>query len=145
MITLVSANSYVTYMSDNYIYLTSTQWLADAQITKIHKIFVSRSRMIPMADGQVNGYVNNQFSMDEYNNFLRVASTETGITGVPSNNVFVLDKTLNVVGTLRNIAPTETIFSARYVDTRLYLVTFRRIDPFFVIDLTNPTSPQILG
>jgi inhibitor of cysteine peptidase len=132
-------------MSEQYIYLTSTKYIADAQITSIHKIFVSKSKIIPMADGQVNGYVNNQFSLDEYNGTLRIATTETEITGVPTNNVFCLDKYLNVIGSLGNIALNETIFSARYVDKRLYLVTFRRIDPFFVIDLSDHTHPSILG
>lgn len=98
-----------------------------------------------MADGKVDGFVNNQFWMDEYNGTLRVATTETGITGIPSNNVFCLDRFLTVVGSLRNIAINETIQSARYTDTRLYLVTFRRIDPFFVINVANPSSPSILG
>jgi len=59
--------------------------------------------------------------------------------------VFCLDSYLKTIGTLRNIAINETIFSARYLEKRLYLVTFRRIDPFFVIDLSNPKSPAILG
>jgi uncharacterized secreted protein with C-terminal beta-propeller domain len=132
-------------MSETNIYLTGTRYLADTQITSIHKIFVSRSRIIPMADGQVEGTVNNQFSMDEYNGTLRIATTERGITGQPSNSVFCLNRTLKVIGTLRNIAVGETIFSARYVDKRLYLVTFRQIDPFFVIDLSNHSAPAILG
>jgi len=119
--------------------------MADAQSTIIHKIYVSKSKIIPMADGSVSGYINNQFSLDEYNGTLRIATTETGITGIPSNSVFCLDTYLNIIGTLRNIAINETIFSARYADTRLYLVTFRRIDPFFVIDLSNHKFPKILG
>lgn len=125
--------------------MTGTQYLADTQKTTIHKIFVQKSLIIPFADGKVDGSLNNQFSLDEYNGTLRVATTETGISGQPTNSVFCLDKKLLTIGTLRNIAVGETIFSARYVDTRLYLVTFRQIDPFFVIDLANQTNPQILG
>jgi inhibitor of cysteine peptidase len=57
-----------------------------------------------MTDGSLTGYIKNQFSLDEYNGALRIATTETGITGIPSNNVFCLDSNLNIIGSLRNIA-----------------------------------------
>ena len=106
VINVLTLNTYILYMSKKNIYLTSTEWLADAQVTKIHKIFVSRSSIIPMADGSVTGYLRNQFSLVEYNGILRVTTTETGITGTTSNNVFCLDTKLNEIGSLRNIAPT---------------------------------------
>ncbi|MDH5780656.1 MAG: beta-propeller domain-containing protein, partial [Candidatus Bathyarchaeota archaeon] len=37
------------------------------------------------------------------------------------------------------------IYSARFMGDRCYLVTFRQIDPFFVIDLSTPTEPEVLG
>ena len=80
--------------------------------------------------------------MDEHAGVLRIATTE-GFSD--SNNVFCLDHMLEIVGELRGIAPNERIFSARYVDTRLYMVTFRQIDPFFVINLTDHTQPEVLG
>jgi hypothetical protein len=55
--------------------LTAAKYIADGQQTSIRKIFVSRSRIIPCADGLVQGTVNNQFSLDEYNGVLRVATT----------------------------------------------------------------------
>lgn len=104
IVSVLSQNTYILYMSERHIYLTSTLWLAETQKTSIHKIFVLNNKIIPMADGKVDGYINNQFWMDEYNGTLRVATTETGITGIPSNNVFCLDRFLTVVGSLRNIA-----------------------------------------
>jgi uncharacterized secreted protein with C-terminal beta-propeller domain len=61
------------------------------------------------------------------------------------NNVFVLDAGMKTIGSLTHIAEQEKIYSARFIGDRLYLVTFRRIDPFFVIDLSAPASPKILG
>ena len=61
------------------------------------------------------------------------------------NNVYVLDENLKVVGELEDLAPGESIFSARFIENRLYLVTFIRIDPLFVIDLSVPSQPRVLG
>lgn len=52
---------------------------------------------------------------------------------------------LNPYGSLTGIAPTEEIKSARYVRKRCYLVTFRQVDPFFVISLRDHRNPTILG
>ena len=61
------------------------------------------------------------------------------------NNVYVLDDDLKIVGKLEAIAPDERIYSTRFIGERLYMVTFKRIDPLFVIDLSNPSNPEILG
>ena len=142
MISLIIENAHQIYMSEKSIYLTFTRYLNRSRSTVIHKVFVQDGYMIPFADGVVSGSVNNQFSMDEHAGVLRIATTE-GFSD--SNNVFCLDHMLEIVGELRGIAPNERIFSARYVDTRLYMVTFRQIDPFFVINLTDHTQPEVLG
>jgi uncharacterized secreted protein with C-terminal beta-propeller domain len=61
------------------------------------------------------------------------------------SKVTVLDKNLAVTGTLPDIAPGEKIYAARFMGDRLYLVTFRQTDPFFVIGLADPRHPVILG
>ena len=61
------------------------------------------------------------------------------------NNVYVLDGKMSTIGSLTHIAEQETIYSTRFIGDRLYMVTFKRIDPFFVIDLANPETPKILG
>jgi uncharacterized secreted protein with C-terminal beta-propeller domain len=86
--------------------------------------------------------------MDEYNNNLRLATTSSIYT--PSgqytyNNVYVLDGKMSTIGSLTHIAEQETIYSTRFIGDRLYMVTFKRIDPFFVIDLAKPETPKILG
>ncbi|HEX7627455.1 MAG TPA: beta-propeller domain-containing protein, partial [Candidatus Methanoperedens sp.] len=64
---------------------------------------------------------------------------------VQYNNVYVMDKNLKVAGKLEEIAPDEKIYSTRFLGNRLYMVTFKRMDPLFVIDLSDATSPKILG
>ncbi|HQN92313.1 MAG TPA: beta-propeller domain-containing protein, partial [Methanoculleus sp.] len=120
----------------------------DQSTTAIHKIAVNNGAITCTARGEVPGYLNNQFAMDEYNNNLRVATTSDVYTSRGSyeyNNVFVLDSGMKTIGELTHIAEQETIYSTRFMGDRLYMVTFKRIDPFFVIDLSTPTNPKILG
>lgn len=85
-----------------------------------------------------------QYSMDEdASENLRIVTAVDGQT--QSTAVTVLNSLGKVVGTLTNIAPDENFQSARFIGNRLYLVTFEQIDPFFVIDLSNASSPKILG
>jgi len=100
--------------------------------------------------GQVSvpGHVLNQFSMDEYNGYFRIATT-SGNTwdskNPSSNNVYVIDGGMKVVGRLEGLAKGESIYSARFMGNRGYLVTFKKIDPLFVVDLSVPTDPKVLG
>jgi len=89
----------------------------------------------------------NQYSMDEFGKRFRVATTSEyyGSQGITTaNNVYVLDDSLIIIGGLEKVAPEESIYSARFMGEKLYLVTYQRIDPFFVIDLSGDT-PKVLG
>lgn len=115
--------------------------------TVIHRISIDGPLMRYEAKGEVPGNLHNQFSMDEYDSRLRVATTtdyESQDSTPRSNGVYTLDLSLDVVGALEGVAPGESIFSARFMGERLYLVTFQQVDPFFVIDLSGD-APQILG
>jgi len=116
--------------------------------TIIHKISIDEDKIEYVAKGSVPGRLLNQFSMDESKDRFRVATTTEYYIQhqgtVRSNAVYVLDDQLNIVGGLDEIAPDESIFSAKFMGDRLYLVTFQQIDPFFVIDLSTDT-PKILG
>jgi len=116
--------------------------------TIIHKISIDEDKIEYVAKGSVPGRLLNQFSMDQSGDRFRVATTTEYYTQyqgtVRANAVYVLDEQLNIVGGLDQIAPDESIFSARFIGDRLYLVTFQQIDPFFVIDLSTDT-PKILG
>ena len=120
----------------------------DTRKTIIHKIAIDEEKIKYVAKGEVPGRLLNQFSMDQSGDRFRVATTTEIYTQyegtIRSNAVYVLDEKLDIVGQLEDIAPEESIFSARFMGDRLYLVTFQQIDPFFVIDLSSDT-PKILG
>ncbi|MFA6992727.1 MAG: beta-propeller domain-containing protein, partial [Candidatus Gracilibacteria bacterium] len=98
--------------------------------------------------GEVPGHVLNQFSMDEYSGNFRVATTvgEVWNEGQKSkNNLYILDDDLKIVGKIEDLAPGEKIYSARFIGKRVYMVTFKKVDPLFVIDLSVPDKPKVLG
>ena len=116
--------------------------------TIIHRFAIERGAIDYRAMGEVPGHLLNQFSLDEYEGNLRVATTVEGWTregSVQYNNVYVLDPAMRTIGTLEHIAPDERIYAARFAGDRLYLVTFKQVDPLFVIDLSDPKHPGILG
>lgn len=120
--------------------------------TVLTKIEVDKKKITIKATGKIFGSLNNQFSMDEYDNVLRVATTLnqrwssfTSNVEESSNNVFTLDKNLNMLDSKTGIAKTERIFSTRFIQDKLYMVTFRQVDPFFVIDLKDPENINVLG
>ncbi len=98
-----------------------------------------------ISKSEVDGSVLNQFSMDEYDGYFRIATTDYNSSSQQSNNMFVLDKNMKTVGKITNIAPDERIYSVRFMGKRAYMVTFKQVDPLFAIDLSNPTAPKILG
>ena len=96
--------------------------------------------------GSVFGYIPNPFSINEYDGNLRVATMNSGSWSAEKHSsVHVLDENMKLIGSLNGIAPDENIYSSRFVGDKLYLVTFKQIDPFFVIDLSNPKNPTVLG
>ncbi len=117
--------------------------------TAIYKFSLQGGSVEFRCRGEVKGQLLNQFSMDEYEGYFRVATTSRGfmLSRAPAtrNNIYVLDRDLKVTGRLEGLAPTERIYSARFMGGRVYLVTFRNIDPLFVIDLKDPAGPKVLG
>lgn len=105
------------------------------------------------ASGTVDGRLLNQFSLGEYNGDLRLATTtghvSRGTSDNPStNSVFVLrqrGRHLDVIGELRGLGLTEDIRSARFVGSRGFVVTFKKTDPLYTIDLSNPARPRVGG
>jgi len=114
--------------------------------TELYKFDLENGNINFSAKGSVPGRVLNQFSMDAYDGNYRIATT-TGETwdNTSTNNLYVLDENMLLIGKLEGLAPTERIFSARFVGDRAYLVTFRQVDPFYVIDMADPSSPKVLG
>jgi inhibitor of cysteine peptidase len=154
--TILVGGTSAIYVSQKNIYLTfpDYNWQENETMkTSIQRIMIDKQTITPAASGEVSGYILNQFSMDEHNNHFRIATTTNNFgwrtfaeeEQVSKNNVYVLDMNLNVVGRLEDLAPGEQIYSTRFIGNRCYMVTFRNIDPLFVIDLTHPTSPKVLG
>ncbi len=147
------------YVSENNVFLITTksdyiQPLAGEnygryeQKTIIHKVSVDNGDITYMAQGEVPGQVLNQFSMDEHKGFFRIATTISGYENnrdTSTNNMYVLNENLEIVGKLEGVAPGESIYSVRFMGDRAYMVTFKHVDPLFVIDLQDPSDPHILG
>ncbi len=153
VLTGYSTNMYVS-LNNMYLVAPNTNWYfleEDAnepkQETLVYRIELDKEQVNILSEGTVPGYVLNQFSMDEHDGYFRVATT-TNIwwsSSNATNQVYILDMNLDIVGKLENLAQGEQIYSARFMGDRLYLVTFRNIDPLFVIDLADPTTPTVLG
>ncbi|MCB9809400.1 beta-propeller domain-containing protein [Candidatus Peribacteria bacterium] len=101
------------------------------------------------AKGYAEGSLLNQFSLDEYQGALRVATHINdwdSRQSIQTNNVFTYNASdLTPLGSIRDIAPGESIYSTRFMGEKLYMVTFQQVDPLFVIDLQDPKKPAILG
>lgn len=116
--------------------------------TTVHKLNLTGQKVKYQTSADVAGRVLNQFSMDEHKGYFRIATTShepSQWQESTKNNIFVYDEKLKPVGQLTGLAPGERIYSARFLGERVYLVTFRETDPFFVIDLTYPDQPKTLG
>ena len=130
------------------LYRTNSASTSDQETTILHKISIHTGDVTYIAQGEVPGHILNQFSMDEHNGFFRIATTSGNNWGEgsqTSNNIYILDETLNQVSKIENIAPGESIYAARFLGDRAYLVTFVQVDPLFTIDLSDPYNPRILG
>lgn len=148
-LTMVCGSTTFMYVSNENIYLA----ISYNGETILHSIHIANGQISHAADGRVLGTVLDQFSMDEYAGYFRIATTsqatdlfDTGRRMSPNeNNVYILNANLGLVGKLEHLAPGETMHSARFVESVCYLVTFRKIDPFFSIDLSDPHAPRVIG
>jgi len=123
--------------------------------TEVYKFSLNHENIQYEAKAKVPGTIINQFAMDEYDynmdgygNYFRIATTKGQTldeSNPSSNNLYVLNNNMEQVGSIENIAPGESIKSVRFMGDKAYVVTFLQIDPLFVISLTDPTHPVILG
>lgn len=138
-------NLYITKSSSPYYYREGSSGNETTTVVKFH---LDNGQISSAGSGKVPGHLLNQFSMDEHDGYFRIATTVGSLwdTKNPStSNVYVLDEDMDTVGSLEGLAPGEKIYSTRFMDSRLYMVTFKKVDPLFVIDLSNPRSPKVLG
>ncbi|MCX7708743.1 MAG: beta-propeller domain-containing protein, partial [Clostridia bacterium] len=117
--------------------------------TLVYKFSLTTDTVTYLCKGEVPGTILNQFSMDENGRYFRIATTRSApwrsnMVGL-ENNVYVLNDMLSITGKLENLAPGEKIYSVRFMGDRGYVVTFKTVDPLFVIDLKDAANPKVLG
>jgi uncharacterized secreted protein with C-terminal beta-propeller domain len=155
----------VVYASDRSLYVATQGWTPmpatpgaeppGRSFTTIHRFATDAPDSTAYrASGQVPGYLLNQFSLSEHGGVLRTATTDepawwTGGTGTESqSHVTVLDErdgALRKVGQVGGLGRGERIFAVRFIGPAGYVVTFRQIDPLYVVDLERPSQPVVRG
>jgi len=130
------------YVSNNNIYYYETRWAYTDrnEATTIRKIAYDNGELTALAQETIDGYINDSFSIDEYEGNLRVI-----VTVGETNSVYVLDEELEVIGKIEGLAEEERVYSARFMGATAYFVTFYETDPLFTVDFSNPKDPKIIG
>jgi uncharacterized secreted protein with C-terminal beta-propeller domain len=129
-------NALASYIKENKRELTTT-----------HLVKIDVSAGVVEESGEVPGELLNQFSLDASDGNLRVATTVGEEFGEDrsANDVYVLDNNLEITGSVKDLGLTERIYSVRFMEDTAYVVTFRQIDPFYVLDLSDPQDPEMRG
>ena len=167
------------YMNESGIYVLGSRWTDTVPRTYKESVYTVEEHLNTSeteiwrfdfseglklsASGKVPGYLESQFSADEYQGYLRLVTTrndyayriysdeEFGFTNYKyedreqTNGLYVLDADLAVVGKVENLAPGERVYSARFDGPIGYFCTFRNVDPLFAVDVSDPTAPVVLS
>ncbi len=148
------------YASKDNIYLTQHKYIysidreADLYLphykrkTNIYKFSIADGKITYQTEGDVDGTALNQFSMDEYKGDFRIATSTGNMwdgNNKSKNHLFILNKELKVISSVKDLAEGETIYSVRFNGDRVYMVTFKRVDPLFVIDASDRLNPKAVG
>jgi len=140
----VMGSAQTMYMSYNAVYAVRPDYSSNENKLDVYKFDITAGGISFAAVGSVDGYIENQYAMDEYNGYFRIATTAWG-ENATSNAVYVLDKDMALAGAVKNLAPGERIYSVRFIGNTGYIVTFKQVDPLFVIDLSDPHNPTVKG
>ena len=134
------------YCNDHNLYVTSAEYDNETgtYYTRIVRAALSGTDVKFNKTARVRGYAVNQFAMDEKDGYFRIATTSDR-DGMDVNNLFVLDSDLKEAGSVTGFARNESIKSVRYFGDRAYVITYKAIDPLFIIDLSDPKDPEIEG
>lgn len=129
------------YVSNENIYYYDTVWdYVNGEQTTIRRISYKDGVLEAGAQGKVDGYINDSYSIDEYDGYLRIVLTDGSV-----NDVRILNMDLEEVGAIENLAKDETVRSARLMGDTGYFVTFEQTDPLFSVDFSDPENPEIIG
>ncbi len=158
----ISANVQGIYATQNNFYIgasTSQVWEGFNSFTAIHK-FALDDELSYRSSGFVQGSLgwrDASFRMHEYDDLLHVVSTTRDENWSPVHHLSVLRDSettdeMEVISQIPNEnrpdaigKPNEDIYAVRFLEDKAYVVTFERIDPLYIIDLSNPEDPQITG
>lgn len=156
------------YVSEENIYITESCYgEGDVSQASIRKVSYHGGTLEGVAQTKVGGTLNDSFSIDEYNGYLRLvttvtpsgdgngimpffsddsaSSTDAASTEDVTNSLYILDEDLNITGQINDIAKEEQVYSARFMGDIGYFVTFKQVDPLFSVDLSDPAAPEIIG
>ena len=160
--TAVMAPGDTVYASTESLYVATTRWVESEAFedddwqdawrdrrTSVHRFDITGTEADYEASGEVLGVTHNQFSLSEHDGHLRIVTTVGGPWGDESESQVRVLRTdgdrMTEVGTIGDIGRGEQVQSVRFVGDVGYVVTFRQIDPFYTIDLSDPANPTILG
>ena len=152
----------VVYASASSLYVATERWSDGADTdgsevdTQIHRFDISDPRSTDyVASGRVSGYMLGQWSMSEHEGVLRVASTtsppwladgsQQGESESYVTELVTDGDRLRSVGRVGGIGRGEDIYAVRLIGDSGYVVTFRQVDPLYVLDLSDPTAPRAVG
>ena len=127
------------YVSNDNIYWYETRWSEKTE-TVIKRMSYKEGKLKAEASGKVDGYINDSFSIDEYDGYLRVVTTDD-----ETNGLYILDSKMKEVGSITGLAEGEQVYSARLLGDTGYFVTYEQTDPLFSVDLSDPKNPEIIG
>ncbi|HEX6683965.1 MAG TPA: beta-propeller domain-containing protein [Candidatus Limnocylindrales bacterium] len=119
--------------------------------TDLFQFDITKPKPVYVAAGRVPGWLLNQYSLSEHDKVLRVATTQSPpwrTNEKSSSSVYTLRQeggTLKQIGEVGGLGKGERIYAVRFVGTVGYVVTFRRTDPLYTLDLGDPAKPKVLG
>ncbi len=134
------------YCTADTLYVGMYDRKYEEQKTNIFSFSLDGTNVAYKASGAVKGQFLNQFCFDEYKGVLRVATNNYDYTADKDvSSIYILNKDLQLIGKLEDLAFDEQIKSVRFMGDTGYVVTFRNTDPLFTLDLSDPTAPKVLG
>jgi uncharacterized secreted protein with C-terminal beta-propeller domain len=160
------AEGQTIYASNDNLYVATSPWMAwpatrweegqdknDKLTTQLHMFDISDPATATyIASGEVEGVLHSQWSMDEYDGILRVVTTDEnpwwGSSEVPDSAVITMQRRgedLVQIGSVDGLGKNERVYAVRFIEDKGYVVTFRQVDPLYVVDLSDPSNPEVKG
>jgi len=160
------AEGQTIYASNESLYVATSPWMAwpatrweegqdknEKLTTQLHMFDISDPKTATyVASGEVEGTLLSQWSMDEYEGTLRVVTTDEnpwwGSSDVPDTAVITMQRMgdeLVQVGSVDGLGKNERVYAVRFIEDKGYVVTFRQVDPLYVVDLSDPADPEVKG